>query len=148
MYQAEKIKSQIMTPVQLKDNGDLADNAYLDTNGYREASVLIITGDVDAALGSTAETTAPYLEECDTTDGTYTSFACQLSAAIASTKSDKLYRMNVKLDGSRKRYIRVNAPHSGDGTTGVYAAIVGELIGPLVDPNTDTLRGLDESVSV
>jgi len=148
MRQATQIKTGIMTPIQLKDNGDLASNTYIDTDGYRELSVLLITGTIDAAIGSTAETTAPYLEECDTTDGTYTSFSCQLAAAIADTKSNKLYRFNVMLDGSRKRYIQINAPHAGDGTTGVYAAAVGELFGPNVEPNTDALRGLDASASV
>ena len=149
MKQASKIKTQVLLPMQLKDNDDLDNNAYIDCAGAAEVSVLIVTGTIDAALGSTAETTAPYLEECDTTDGTYTSFECELDAAIAATKDDKLYRLNVdRSNGGRKRYLRVNAPHAGDGTTGVNACIIAELFGLEVEPVTDTERGLDDSAGV
>ena len=148
MIEAQNTKKVLLLPPQLKDNGDFAGNTYVDTLGYGYAEFLFITGTIDAAIGSTAEGTAPLIEECDTTDGSYTAVSgAALATAIAATKDDKLKQVDVNLqDGTFKRYMRVQAPHAGDGTTGANAAIVCILSKPLKGPASAAERGLDEHV--
>jgi len=145
--------TKILTPPQLKDNGDLAGNTYIDTvqNGtqWGHLQILIILGTVDAALGSTAETTAPLVEECDTSDGTYTAVTdAALADAIADDEDDSLFAIDIDLRAAHKRYMRVQAPHSGDGTNGVNAAIIGILSKPQVAPDTAAKRGFAEHIIV
>jgi hypothetical protein len=116
------LKFKLLTPPQLKDNGDLAGNTCVDTQGLGAILFLITTGTIDAALGSTAEGTAPLVEECDTTGGSYTAVSgAALADAIADTEDDSMFGIFVDLTKSHKRYMRVQTPHSGDGTAGVNA---------------------------
>jgi len=119
------LKFGALVPPQLKDNGDLAGNAYFDTLGLSALLVLIHTGTIDAALGSTAEGTAVCLEECDTVGGSYAEIAgAALADAIADTEDDSLFGIFVDLAKSHKRYVRIKAPHAGDGTNGVTASAI------------------------
>jgi hypothetical protein len=114
-----------VTPPQLKDNGDLAGNTYIDTLGLSGLLFLIVTGTIDAALGSTAEGTAPLIEECDTTGGGYTAVtSAALADAIGAGEDDSVFGIFVNLAKTHKRYMRVQAPHAGDGTNGVNACIL------------------------
>ena len=116
------LKFTLLTPPQLKDNGDFAGNTYVDTQGLSGILFLITTGTMDIALGSTAETTAPLIEECDTPGGTYTAVtSAALADAIADDEDDSMFGIFVDLAKSHKRYMRVQAPHAGDGTAGVNA---------------------------
>jgi len=111
-----------LCPPQLKDNGNLTGNTYVDTVGLAAALFVIYTGEIDAALGSTAEGTAPLVEECDTTNGSYTAVTgAALADAIADTEDLSLFAVSVDLTKTHKRYMRWQTPHSGDGTTGVNA---------------------------
>ena len=144
---------KLLTPPQLKDNGDFAGNTYIDTcqNGtqWGHLRILIITGTMDIALGSTAETTAPLVEECDTTGGSYTAVtSAALADAIAATEDDSIFAIDIDLRSAHKRYMQVQAPHSGDGTNGVNAAIIGILSKPQVAPDTAAKRGLAEQIIV
>jgi len=150
----ESLKSftKIMLPPQLKDNGDFDNNTYIDTvqNGtmWGHLCVKFLVGTTDAAIGSTAETAAPKLEECDTTNGTYTAITgAALADAIAGTEGDSIFAIDLNLEG-HKRYIQVNVPHAGDGTTGANLTIIGELTKPQIAPITAAQRGLAESVVV
>jgi hypothetical protein len=119
------LKVKTLTPPQLKDDGDFLNNTYIDTLGLSGLLVLIITGTIDAALGSTAEGTAPLLEECDTTDGNYTAVTgAALADAIADTEDDSIFGIFVNLAKTHKRYMRVQAPHAGNGSAGVNACIL------------------------
>jgi len=114
-----------VTPPQIKDNGDLAGNTPIDTLGLGAVLFLIITGTIDAALGSTAEGTAPLVEECDTSGGSYTAVTgAALADAIADTEDDSIFGIFVDLTKTHKRYMRPQAPHAGDGTNGVNACIL------------------------
>jgi len=119
------LKFGILVPPQLKDNGDMAGNTYFDTLGLSAALFLLIPGTVDAAMGSTAEGTAPAVEECDTTNGSYTAVAgAALADAIGAGEDNCLFGIFVDLRKSHKRYMEITAPHAGDGTTGCnFAAI-------------------------
>lgn len=148
MIDMDNVKHVLLTPPQLKDNGDLASNTYVDTAGFGHVRFLIATGAIDAALGSTAETAAPKIEECDTTGGTYTAVSgAALAAAIPDTGGSKLYAIDVDLTKSHKRYMQVNAPHAGDGTNGVTACIQAILSHPIGNtPATAAERGLTEHI--
>ena len=123
------LKFGLMLPPELKDDGDFAGNTYIDTSEFSHLRVLLITGEpFDAAVGSTAEGTAVKLEECDTTDGSYTDItSAALADAIALTEDDSIFAIDVDLTKTHKRYVQVNAPHSGDGTTGCNMCILGIL---------------------
>jgi len=141
------IKAGIMLPPQLKDNGDFAGNTYFDCQGLGALLVLIIVGTLDIAVGSTAEDAAPFLEECDTVDGTYTAVTgAALSAVIGATDDDKLFGISVDLSKTGKRYKRVNAPHSGDGTAGANMAIVALGFPAENIPNSAAEMGLEELI--
>jgi len=148
MKEAQNAKYVLLTPPQLKDDGDLASNTYVDTSGWGYVEFIIATGTVDAALGSTAEGNAVKIEECDTTGGSYTDVTdAALADAIADDEDDSLFKIDVDLvDKTHKRYMQVNAPHAGDGANGVNAAIIARLSKPLQGPTTATERGLVENI--
>lgn len=119
------LKVKTVTPPQLKDDGDLDGNIYIDTFGLSGVLFLIITGTIDAALGSTAEGTAPLVEECDTTDGLYTAVTnAALDDAIAHTEDDSIFGIFINLAKTHKRYMRVQTPHAGNGSAGINACII------------------------
>lgn len=115
---------------QLKDDGDFANNSYIDKQGLSSVLFLLYAGDTDVAagdaIGSTAEGTALFVEECDTTGGTYTAVAgAALADPIQYNEDDKLFGIFVDCSKTRKRYMRVNAPHSAAGaSTGSNLAIL------------------------
>jgi len=118
-------KFKLCLPPQLKDDGDFASNTYVDTLGMNGLLFLIITGVMDAALGSTAEGTAPLVEECDTAGGSYTAVTgAALADAIADTEDSLMFAIFVDLSKTHMRYMRVQAPHAGNGTAGVNGCIV------------------------
>jgi len=147
MIDIQNTKTAILLPPQLKDDGDFAGNVYVDTRGFNHARFLFIVGTVDEAIGSTAEGTAPKIEECDTTDGTYTDVTgAALADAIGATEDDSLFAIDVDLTKSHKRYMEVNAPHAGNGTTGCNLAIIAILSRPEIGPVNAADQGLTEHI--
>jgi hypothetical protein len=141
------LKFGLCLPPQLKDNGNFDTNTYFDTAGLSGVMFLIIVGVTDAAIGSTAEGTAPLVEECDTTDGSYTAVtSAALADAISATEDSKLFAITVDLTKTHKRYMEVQAPHAADGTTGANAAIIaiGVPSGPV--PTGYAAQGLTELI--
>ena len=131
MIPIELTKTVLLTYPQLKDDGDLANNTYLDTAGWGHARFLFAVGVTDTTAGSTAEGTAPLIEECDTADGTYTDVSgAALAASIAADDDGLLRAIDVDLTKTHKRYMRVQTPHAGDGTNGVNLCIIGLLSKP------------------
>jgi hypothetical protein len=113
------IKFGKLIPPQLKDDGAFAGNAIFDTQGLGGVMVLLVPGTVDAAIGSDDDSHALNLVECDTTDGTYTAITgAALSAVIGATDDDKMYGIYVDMSGTRKRYLQIDTPTAGNGTTG------------------------------
>lgn len=108
--------TQCLAPTAV-DNDDFAGNGAVDTFGLKELAFLIETGDLAAAIGSTAEGTAPLVEECDTVGGSYTAVDnAALADAIADDEDNELRLIVVDLKKSHKRFMRVQAPHCGDGS--------------------------------
>ncbi|MCJ7778642.1 MAG: hypothetical protein MUP16_10045 [Sedimentisphaerales bacterium] len=143
----ERDKVITLLPPQLKDDGDFAGNTYVDTAGFDEKlRVEFHVGTVDAAIGSTTEATPPLIEECNTTDGSYTAVTdAALAAVFAATGDDKIRAIDVSLKKTHKRYMRVQAPHAGNGTTGCNLCIIGRLSGGHVIKNAAD-QGLTELV--
>jgi hypothetical protein len=139
----------IMLKPQLKDDGDFAGNTYLDCQNLDAVLVLAAVGDTDAAVGSTDEATPPYLEECDTSGGSYTKITgSDQAAVIGATDDNKIYGWIVDRTKTRKRYLRVNAPHSANGDTGANMTIIG-LGFPAHDvPITAAKQGLAALIKV
>jgi len=146
MIPIQNTKTLIMVPPELKDNGDYTTNNYVDTLGWDHLRVLWIVGTLDTTIGSTAEGSAPKVEECDTTDGTYTDITgAALADSIAATEDDKIFCVDVDLHGC-KRYLEVDPPHCGDGTTGACLCIIGILSRGETAPNTAAEAGFVEHI--
>ena len=101
------------------------------------------------AIGSTAEGTAPFVEECDTVGGSYTAVT---DAALADSsqynEDDKRFAIDISLTKTHKRYMRVNAPHSAAGAVnGSNLAILGILSRPAIGPKDAAGQGLEELVT-
>jgi len=142
------LKFGLLTYPELKDNGAFTNNTYIDTSGLSALLVLIAMGAIDIGFGSTASTTPPLVEECDTTGGTYTAVTgAALSACPGASDDGKMYGIYVTLSKSHKRYMRVQAPTAGDGTAGVAAAIVAIGFPSDVMPRSAAEMGLTELIS-
>lgn len=148
MIDIQNTKVGQLLPPQLKNDGDFDDNAYIDTKGWGHLRVLFLVGTTDAAIGSTAEGTAPKVEECDTTDGSYADVSdAALADAIADDEGDSNFAIDIDLGSSHKRYMQVNTPHAGNGTTGANLAIVGILSKPEGNgPDSAADQGLTEHI--
>jgi len=149
MIEVQNTKIGILTPPQIENNGDFTTNTYIDTQGWNHLRVLFITGVITASapIGSTAEGAAPLVEECDTTGGAYTAVTgAALADAIADTEDGLLFAIDIDLTKSHKRYMQVQAPHSGDGTPGAALAIIGILSRPEKGPGTAAEQGLTEHI--
>ena len=148
MLEIQNMKFVNMLYPQIKDDGDLADNTYADTAGWSHLRVLIQIGNLDIGLGSTTEGSAPKIEECDTTGGSYTDVSgAALADAIGAGEDGKLFAIDIDLTKSHKRYMQINAPHAGDGTNGVNASALGILSRPDVGPVNAAEAGLEELIS-
>ncbi|MFA5553470.1 MAG: hypothetical protein WCZ89_02265 [Phycisphaerae bacterium] len=127
----EREKVVTLLPPQLKDDGDFAGNTYLDTAGFDDkVRFEFHVGTLDAAIGSTTEATPPVIEECDTAGGSYDEIdGAELDAVIGDSDDNKVFAIEVSLKKEHGRYMRVKAPHAGDGTTGCNLCIIGRLFG-------------------
>lgn len=149
MNHLELIKTVIMTPMQLKDDGSFANNTYIDTKGYSRLRVEFHVGAIDIGVGSGGAANALKLEECDTVGGSYTDITdAALADAIAATEDDSIFAIELDLRKSHKRYVRVNDPQAGDGTAGAYMYVVGRLYGPQIATGGAANQGLTELIQV
>lgn len=145
------LKFTLCLPPQLKDDGDFAGNTYVDTQGLEALIFLIALGTTDVtagdAVGSTAEGTAPKIEECDTTGGTYTDVDdAALSDALQYDDDDTLWAIKVDLTKSHKRYMQVNAPHSAAGNANGSNLCIIAIGVPQNSPMTAGDMGLEEFI--
>ena len=150
MIEIQNMKMGILLQPETKNNGDFSNPTYIDTQGWAHLRVLFITGVITASapIGSTAEGTAPLVEECDTTDGSYTDVtSAALADAIADSEDNKLFAIDVDLTKTHKRYMQVQAPHAGDGTPGASLAIIGILSRPERGPVNAAGQGLNELIT-
>ncbi len=154
MNPIQQTKTVLLLKPQLKNNGDFDNNTYLDCAGWGNVRFLIVAGDTDVvsgdAIGSTAEGTAPLIEECDTTGGSYTDVtSAALADAIDYDEDAKLFAIDVDLHKSHKRYMRVQAPHSAAGASlGSNLCIIGILSQPDGNaPANAAQQGLEELIA-
>jgi hypothetical protein len=148
MNPIEALKLQQLVPPQLKDNGAFTGNTYVDTSGWNKLRIAFIVGTLDIAVGSTTAGTAPYVEECDTTGGSYTAVTdAALSAVIGAGDDDKNFAIDIDLTKTHKRYMQVNAPTAGDGTNGANMTIIALLSRPASSPVTAAEQGFEEIIN-
>ena len=148
MIDVQKQKMVLALPSQLKDDGDFAGNACVDTSGFGHVRFLFAVGTLDIAIGSTAEGNAPKIEECDTSGGSYSDVTdAALADAIAADEDDSFFAIDVDLLKTHKRYMRVNAPHAGDGAVGANLCIIAILSDPQIAPDNAAEQGLVEHIS-
>ncbi|MFA5187036.1 MAG: hypothetical protein WC551_11190 [Patescibacteria group bacterium] len=150
MKEAQNTKKVLLVPPQLKDNAAFASNTYVDTAGWGYVEFVLISGTMDADIGTDDATTAVSIEQCDTTDGTY---AAVTNAALADVfddaKDNKIKQIDIDLsNGTYKRYMELNTPTAGDGTTGCNFCAIAILSKPIDGPATAAERGLDEHVII
>ena len=131
MQDIQSMKVVTLLQPETKNNGDFTNNTYVDTQGWGHLRVLFVTGVITASapIGSTAEGTAPLVEECDTAVT-----GAALADAIADDEDDKRFAIDIDLNKTHKRYMRVQAPHCGDGTPGASLCILGILSRPNIGP--------------
>lgn len=146
MQNANLTRDSILVPPQLKDNGAPAGITYLDTAaggiGWSHLRCRIIIGTTDIAT-----TAAPKMQECDTTDGTYTDITgAALADAISDTEDDGVFAIDVDLTKSHKRYIKCLLT-MGDGTTGTNLSVLGTLSRPTKTSGSAADAGLTELIS-
>lgn len=118
MNEIQRQKFALCLPPVSANGANFASNTYVDTQGWDHVRFLLITGAITggSAIGSTAHTTAPLIEECDTTGGGYTAVtSAQLADAIADSEGGKMFAIDVDLSQSHKRYMQVQAPDAGTG---------------------------------
>ena len=150
MIDIQNTKTVILLQPETKNNGDFTNNTYVDTLGFNFLRVLFITGVITASapIGSTAEGTAPLVEECDTAGGSYTAVSgAALADAIADDEDGKLFAIDIDLTKSHKRYMKVQAPHVGDGTPGASLCITAQLWRPEIGPMNAAGQGLTEHIT-
>lgn len=137
-----------IVPPQLKDNGAFAGNTYFDTMGMVDATVEVFVGATDAIVGSTDTSTPLYLEECETSGGSYTKVTgSDLSAVIGANDDGKNYRIFIDLKNkAHKRYMRLNAPTAADATGANLCAVA--RLTPQNSLATAALKGLAEEIFV
>ncbi len=143
----QRTKVVILLRPQLKNNGAFANNAYVDFSNWNHCRFLFLVGDTDIAVGSGDASTAPLVEECNTTGGSYTAVSdAELSAVIGAGDDNKAFAIDVNLRKTHMRYGRVKAPTAGNGSTGANLAIVAILsIGNM--PKDAAGQGLEELVA-
>jgi len=133
--------TRLLSPQGVDDTA-FANNTYIDTQGLGSVLFLLTAGSLAAAIGSTAATTPPLVEECDTSDGTYTAVAdAALAAVISATDDNKMYGIHVDLSKSHKRYMRVQAPTAGDGS-GTSSFLCINAIGFPADVSPENAAGM------
>lgn len=116
MNAIEQMKFTLCLPPESANDGNYTGNTYVDTKGWAHVRFLFITGSLAAGVGSTAEGTAPKIEECDTSGGSYSDVSsAALADAISDSEDDGFFAIDVDLTKTHKRYMRVNAPHAGAG---------------------------------
>jgi hypothetical protein len=146
MNPLQEEKVTLMLPPELKDDGDFTGTQVpLDLAGAGAAKVEIIVGGIDIAAGSTDEATPPILEECDTNSVTAGDWAeiptAKLAAVIGAGDDNKIFAIDVPFLPGRKRFVRVKAPHAGNGSTGVHLCIRGSVTKLAIGPATAAERG-------
>ena len=150
MQPIEAMKFGLCTYPELKDDGAFSDNTYVDTKGWGHVRFLFIVGNTDIAVGSDDSSTPPKIEECDTTGGAYTAVtSAALSAVIGAGDDAKMFAIDIDLTKTHKRYMQVDDPTAGDGTTGAALCVIAILSRPSSGEfaGSAAQAGLEEKIS-
>jgi len=108
---------QLLPTEKFKNNGAFGGNTYADTLGLSAILFLIDYGTSDVIVGSGGTSLPLFIEECDTTGGSYTAVDdAELAAVLAANGDSKMRAIFIDLTKTHKRYMQVNTPTAGSGT--------------------------------
>lgn len=132
MNPAMKSKLVSITPPGAKYDDASATTAAIDTKGWDYLRVVVYLGDTDIAMAALKlqesdddGSSDAYADITGAVFGTSTGLSGSTSTLPSATGDNAFYVFVVNLKG-RKRYIDVVFT-AGNGSTGTYAAILGEL---------------------
>jgi hypothetical protein len=109
--------TQLLPTEKFKNNSAFGGNTYVDTLGLSAILFLFDLGTTDVIVGSGGTSLPPFIEECDTTGGSYTAVDdAELAAVLAANGDSKLRGIFIDLTKTHKRYMQVNAPTAGNAT--------------------------------
>lgn len=113
------------------------DTANGGANPVRECLAILMTGNV------AADTTVFQLEECETSNGSFTvvqgqSTTLTWTLALGATGDNKIWTAHIPMGGVRKRFLGLSVT-GGAAATLVAGVIIG--LGCNQSPNSDTERG-------
>ncbi len=149
MYSGQDVKKiNHAPPAAIVNTGSVAllTPGYIDTQGYGSVFFEIQLGATDIAL------TALYVEECDTSGGSYTiipgaDFSVLPLTLPAATDDNKQYGVLVPVNGLRKRFMKLIATF-GTGSAGGFLTAQARLGNPNNAPYDGTTQGYAQFAQV
>lgn len=141
----------LVPPVAIKDNTGWT-TTEVDTLGYDYATFVINLGATDIAMAALklTETDTSGCSGSDVTGaifGTSADIAGTTSALPTAADDGDIFVIEVKLGGSRKRYLDLTAT-AGNGTTGTYLSGICILSRAENAPRTAAERGANQILRV
>lgn len=140
----------VTSPAVIVDNAALTTNV-IDTLGFDRLEIMVIIGALDIAM------TVLKLQESDVAASfTALTSGADISGSVGgtdftlpiATDDNKIFVFDLNLvNTARKRYIDVSAT-MGDGAAGTYCAIIYRLSKAKNTPDTDTLAGVLDRVTI
>lgn len=139
-----------MPPEAIHDNASVTTVA-VDTLGFAQASFVVALGATDIAVTALkvqeSDDNSSYSDVTGLIFGTSADIAGATSSLPAATDDNKIYIMQARTGGSRKRYMKVICTF-GDGTVGGFASCVCMLSGGQIQGHDATSVGAAQILSV
>lgn len=147
MHTMDNQKYVIVTsPRVINDNTAYTTNT-VDSKGWRRLRFLIILGALDIAVATLKLTESNDSGMSGATDVPGEDFSVSPATLPSATDDDKLFAIDVRCAGKRKRYFDLSFT-AGDGAAGTYAAVVAILDEAEILPSTAADRGFAQQLRV
>ncbi len=130
----------ITVPGAIVDNAAFTTTA-IDTAGFRYCTIYVLFGAMDIAMAALKVQESDASNMSGAVDVSGADFSVSPATLPSATADNKLYAIDVNLDG-RLRYLDLSAT-GGDGTTGTYMVAWAVLSKAAIEPSTAALRGID-----
>lgn len=138
MVQVQRLKFvAVVPPGVIKDNTSWTATA-VDTKGWGHCLIVGQLGATDIAMAACKLTESD--DDSSYSDVTGGDFSVS-STLPTSTDDNEFFGWDVKLTGTRKRYLKPTLT-AGDGTAGTYLSVFAILSRGGSQPYTDSTRGL------
>ncbi|HOC18441.1 MAG TPA: hypothetical protein PKK95_09245 [Vicinamibacterales bacterium] len=113
-------ETKLVTSLQPQAFSGASAGDAVDTAGYDEAVVIFACG-VIAANG----TLDVKVQECDTSDGTFTDVEDAVFSQKTPTTDQAMYAGYIRCEGVRKRWLKAHATQATAAATGAVAFLLG-----------------------